>query len=149
MIYDRTSKDVQNAREIVETKVKKFLELTDEELSILKKGYVSLDTINRIENQQKMLKDVLNSMGYYNTSFKNKEWDYYEIFKQPDLERIVENTILLRKAFLVFSYTPENPNAKYYFEDFNRMEKILFDLEEMIKQIKYLYFECGNFECGE
>jgi hypothetical protein len=49
----------------------------------------------------------------------------------------------------VFSSTPQNPKAKYYFEDLNRMEKILFDLEEMAKQIKDNYLICGTFECGE
>jgi hypothetical protein len=29
------------------------------------------------------------------------------------------------------------------------MEKILFDLEEMSKQIKDNYLICGTFECGE
>ena len=149
MIYNRTLEDVENAREIIETKVKKFLELTEEELDILNRGYVSVNTINRIENQQTMLKNLFNSMGYYNSHNENKEWGYSDIFKQIDLDRIVENTVLLRKAFFTFSYTPENPNAKYYFEDFNRMEKILFDLEDMANEIKSLYLECGTFECGE
>ena len=75
MIYNRTLKDVENAREIIETKVKKFLELTEEEISILNIGYVSLDTINRIENKQAILKDILNSMGYYNIPIENNEWN--------------------------------------------------------------------------
>ena len=37
---------------------------------------------------------------------------------------------------------------KYHFETINSIEKILEDLDTMEDDIKALYRECGNFECG-
>lgn len=149
MVYDRTIEDVKEAREIVKSKIQKFLDLTEQEIETLKRGFVTIDTLNRIEDQQGKLKIILNEMGYHNTPIINKNWQYQDIFSEDDLNRIVQNTITLKKAFFVFFDSPENPTARYYFDDFNRMEKILYDLEDMSNRIKENYLICGTFECGE
>ena len=149
MIYDRTLTDVKNAIKIREEKVKKFLPLEEDEIEILQKGLVTIETINRIEEKQSDLKETINSMGYYNTNFINKEWQNSDFFTDDDLERIFNNTLMLKEAFFTFYNTPKNITAKYYFTEFNNLEKILVDISYMINFVKLFYNQCGTFNCGE
>ena len=149
MIYDRTQNDVQNAIKIRLEKVQNFIELNDEEIAILEKGLITINTINRIENKQSELKTLLNNIGYYNTDIYNKTWDELDIFTENDLIRIVNNTISLRKAFFVYFNSPKNPIAKYYYTEINSIEKILYDLETMEKYVRENFKECNTFYCGE
>jgi hypothetical protein len=129
--------------------VKKFQELTENEISTLEKGTITINTLNRIENKQDELTNLMNNIGYWNTQITNKEWDYSKIFNENDLQRIIENTDILREAFFVLAETPKTPSASYYFENINALEKILHDIEAMVSDIKVNYRECGILECGE
>ena len=149
MIYDRTQSDVQNAIKIRLEKVQNFIELNDEEIAILEKGLITINTINRIENKQSELKTLLNNIGYYNIDIYNKTWDELDIFTENDLIRMVNNTISLRKAFFVYFNSPKNPIAKYYYTEINSIEKILYDLETMEQYVQENFKECNTFYCGE
>ena len=109
---------------------------------------MTISTLNRIENKQMELKSLLNSIGYWNNKIENKEWSYNEIFDILNFQRILKNTEILKKSFFTFSDTPSVPTANYYFSNINNLEKILYDLEEMIEYVKSNYRECGNFYCG-
>ena len=148
MIYDRTLTDVKNAIKIREEKVKKFLPLEENETEILQKGLVTIETISRIEETQSNLKEAMNHMGYYNTNVINKYWENSDFFKDDDLKRIFKNTLVLKDAFFTFHNTPKNIIAKYYFTEFNNLEKILFDISNMTNAVKSFYKECGTFNCG-
>lgn len=149
MIYDRTQNDVQNAIKIRLEKVQNFIELNDEEIAILEKGLITINTISRIENKQSELKTLLNNIGYYNIDIYNKTWDELDLFTENDLIRIVNNTISLRKAFFVYFNSPKNPIAKYYYTEINSIEKILYDLETMEQYVQENFKECNTFYCGE
>lgn len=149
MIFDRTQSDVNFAKNIRETKLKKFSTLSDSDISVLEKGFFTLNTINRIENKQKELKQLLNTLGYLNISIVNKTWALGDDFSENDFQRIIDNENLLRESFFVYSYTPATPGISFYFEDINSLEKILYDIENMIDDVKNNYRICGTFECGE
>lgn len=149
MIFDRTQSDVDSAKNIRETKLKKFSTLSDSDISILEKGFFTFNTINRIENKQKELKQILNTLGYLNISIVNKTWALGDDFSENDFQRIIDNENLLRESFFVYSYTPTTPSISFYFEDINSLEKILYDIENMIDDVKNNYRICGTFECGE
>ena len=149
MIYDRTQKDVNSALEIFRTKIDKNIELTEDDIAILERGMATLNTINRIENKQIELQQIIKNMLYGDAEISNKTWDDTQFFYKEDLERIVNNTANLRKTFYVFADTPENPRPEYHYREFNLIERILSDIELMIEYVKNNYKECGNFECGE
>jgi hypothetical protein len=123
--------------------------LTEGEIAVIEKGFITINTINRIENKQIELKKRFNDMGYWNTSLINKIWDYAQIFNVNEFQRIIDNIVVLKKAFFEYSYTPQVPPISYYFEDINSLEKILYDFDVMISDIKSNYRECDTFECGE
>ena len=149
MIYNRTKADVDTALSIRAEYVQKGTELTSEQVEQLERGTITINTLNRIENKQKSLKSLFNDMGYWNTPTTNKEWQYTDIFDEVNFQRIVDNLNILRNAFFVFKNTPKTPPVSYHYEDINSLEKILFDLDVMINDVKSLYRECGTFECGE
>lgn len=149
MIFDRTQNDVDTAIRLRNEKVQKFKELTEEEIGILEKGTLTINTLNRIEQKQEELKNLLNEIGYWNTSVKSENWQYSDFFKQEDFDRILENLISLMDAFFVYSYTPKVPDNNYRkYQTTNDVEKILNDIDVMINDVKSHYRECGNFECG-
>jgi hypothetical protein len=148
VIYNRTLDDVKIAQQIVDEKVKTFQELTQEEIDTLERGRLTINTLNRIERKQAELQSVVNNMGYYDTNVNTKNWSYSQFFDERDLKRIVDNTKSLRKAFFVLKTTPRNPVAEYHYREFNNMEKILFDIDEMTADVVKYYKYCGEFYCG-
>ena len=149
MIFDRTQNDVDTAILLRNTKVKKFETLTESEIATLEKGMLTINTLNRIETKQRRIKKSFYAMGYWNTPITNKTWGENDIFNADEFQRILDNTNVLRKAFFVYKDTPNTPPISYYWDDINSLEKILYDLDVMINDVKSNYRECGNFECGE
>jgi hypothetical protein len=149
MIYDRTAEDVSEALRIREEKVKNFIALTEGEKTQLERGMITYNTLNRIENKQAELKALLENAGYYMDVLHIKSWSADDIFNEEEFEILIENLDILRNAFFTYTDTPETPAARYHYEEINALEKILFDLEKMINDMKSRYRECGTFECGE
>lgn len=149
MIFDRTQNDVDTAIILRREKVQKFQALSESEIATLEKGTLTINTLNRIENKQEELKNLFNDMGYWNTPTVNKVWEYTQIFDEAEFQRIIGNTNILREAFFTYTDTPKTPPVSYHFEDINALEKILYDLDVMINDVKSLYRECGTFYCGE
>lgn len=148
MIFDRTLEDVNNSKKIREEKVKKGIALSQEEVDVLEKGFITIATLNRIESKQQDLKKTFNEMGYYGTQITNKSWSMSGYFLQSDLNRIVKNNDILKNAYFIFSSTPTNAGSKAYFEDLNKIEKMLYDLEIMADDMKKYFKICGTFQCG-
>lgn len=149
MIFDRTQSDVDTAYVIRETKVKTFTTLTDSDTATLERGFLTYNTLNRIEEKQTELKNLLNSIGYYNIDISNKTWQLGDIFNENDFQRILDNENNLRNAFFVYSDTPLTPEISFHYQDINSIEKILYDIDVMINDVKSNYRECGTFESGE
>ena len=149
MIFDRTQNDVDTAVVLRREKVQTFQELSESEIATLEKGMLTINTINRIETKQEELKNLFNDMGYWNTPTTNKLWSENDIFNIDEFQRIIDNTNVLREAFFIYTDTPNTPPISYYWNDINALEKILFDLDVMINDVKSHYRECGTFECGE
>lgn len=148
MIFDRTAEMVENAIKIREDKIKKGEQLTDEDILVIERGFINVDTINRIESKQAELKQLFNNMGYYNTPVVSKSWRYGDYFLKSDLQRIVSNNEILKSAYFVFSTTPKSARARPHFQDFNNIEKSLYDLEIMANDMISRFRMCGTFNCG-
>ena len=158
MIFDRTQNDVDTAIRLRNEKVKfdpitmqpiNLDELTPAELQILNKGTFNYTDLNRIENKQEELKNLFNDMGYWNTPITNKVWGENDIFNADEFQRIIDNINVLRESFFVYKSTPNTPPISYHYNDINALEKILYDLDVMINDVKSRYRRCGTFRCGE
>ena len=161
MIFDRTQNDVDTAIRLRNEKVKfdpitmqpiNPEELTESEIATLEKGTITYNTLNRIETKQQELKNLFNDMGYWNTPITNKQWTENDIFDnngERDFQRILDNTNILRQAFFVYKDTPNTPPVSYHYNDINALEKILYDLDVIINDVKANYRYCGEIKCGE
>ena len=150
MIFDRTQNDVDTAILLRDTKVKKFETLTESEIATLEKGTLTINTLNRIENKQEELKNLFNEIGYWNTPIFTRQWAYADIFEGAQFDRILNNLEILIKAFFIYKNTPNVPDNNYRkYQTINDVEKILYDLDLMINDVKSHYRECGTFESGE
>lgn len=148
MIFNRTEQDVKKAIEIRNTKIKTFSTLSDAEKAIIERGALLVSTLNRIEQKQAELKNLLNGIGYYNIVVSTKTWQTGAEFTIADIRRIINNEKSLVSAFFVYNDTPKIPESFLHYNDTNAVEKILEDLDVMINDVKSNYRECGNYNCG-
>lgn len=147
MIFNRTLNDVENSLKIREEKVKKGIELSQDDLDILEKGFLTVGTINRIEQKQQELSKKFIEIGYFN-NIESKSWEFGDFFLKTDFDRIFKNNTILKDSFFVFSTTPIVVNNKVHFENLNKIEKMLYDLQEMLDDVKIRFRSCGTFNCG-
>ena len=147
MIFDRTQEDIDAAIRLRNEKVKEFESLTSEEINTLERGTITINTLNRIENKQKELVELLSELSI-NVDIENKNWEETQIFDKTELQRILDNLNVLVKSFCVYSNTPNVPKISYHFEDINAIEKILFDLEELHNKALKSFVYCGITYCG-
>lgn len=148
MITDRTENDVGLAKTL-RAKLQSGQTLSDAEISVMERGTLTINTLNRIENKQAELKVLLANEGYYNTPIENKTWEHTEYFKENEFRRILNNLNVLRDAFFVYTNTPSTPSVSFHYESINALEKVLFDIETMLNDMIGRFRECGAFECGE
>ena len=150
MIFDRTQNDVDNAVKIRFEKVQKFTKLSAEDIEQLERGLLTINTLNRIEEKQQELKNLFNADAYFVENFESKSWSYTKYFKPVDFDRILDNLSKLKKAYFVYSTTPQVTDNNYRrYQTINAVEHILNDLDLMISDVKSYYRQCGNVECGE
>lgn len=148
-VYNRTKQNVIDAKTIRTKKFLKNEDLTEQEKAIVSKGSFSLDDINRIENNIYQIQTNLEENGYY--SQMEKELVVYEqqdVFRKNNLTNWIQKTDALKKSFFVYDDTPKKPLAIYHYEEINKLEKILFDINNRLSEMKSLFRECGNYECG-
>ena len=148
MIFDRTAQDVVQAEQLFNEKVKAFLPLTDAEENIMERGRVTVGTLNRIEQKQAEIALQLKDWGYIKEILVNKEWNA-EVFFQEDLERLVENTKALRNSFFVITTSLKNPDVRFFYEDFNRMEQILSEIWQLIEAAKATFKYSGALNANQ
>ena len=78
LIYDRTENDIYND--------------TD-------KAYIDYADLNRIETAVQFISDLLNQMGYTNTTNNKLNWDMRDLRTQEQVNRIKANYTQIKSAY--------------------------------------------------
>lgn len=130
LIYDRTQADITNK--------------TD-------KAYISYLDLNRIESAVSYISNLLNTYSYTNITNNKTDWNMRDIRFQIECDRIRNNYIAIKNAFTVKADTPLIPNNFNWetIEQANAIEKILYDINELIEQMTAGFRASGTFNCGE
>jgi hypothetical protein len=149
MITDRTIADIDAAKKIISQKLKNFEELTDEDRASLERGMLTINTLNRIENAERGLADILKEMWYFGADIESKEWKEGDFFYLDDLQRLINNAQILRGAFYALKNSPVNIVAKYHYLEFNALERLISDIYQAISVAQSNFKECNTFYCGE
>lgn len=149
LIFDRTEADIEQARSIINEKIKKFLATTEEEERIVERGVFLPSTVQRIEDCEKQLFVLIKELAYYGEEPDTKEWVLGDIFSEGDMSRIIENGELLRESFFTYSTTPTKAFPQYDYKNLNKIEKLLYDLFSIVEYIEENSKECDTFYSGE
>lgn len=130
LIYDRTQADLVNKTE---------------------KGYHNYTDINRIEEWCGYLAELLTSYGYVVHITTKTDWKMTDYRKASEIERIRSNIAAIENAYAIMKNTPQLPNTlnPIDIERANAIEKILFDINLLITNMKASFLYCGTFNAGE
>ena len=149
MIFDRTQEHVERAKVLILEKVKQGQTLTNDDIQVLERGTLTINTLNRIEAKSKELHKKLNDAAYFSKNISTKEYTYNDIFDETDFQKMLDNLNVIVQSYYTKSDTPSIPSMRYHFENFNAIEKILHDIEEIYDSMLSQYRECGTFKSGE
>ena len=137
-IYDRTLSDVEYAKQNPET------------VDDLKGSYNASD-LNRVNNDMLYIQEVFHKMGY-TISFKSatRVWTMTDVPTSADFDEYLSDVKTCRDKISVYFDTPGVPDyVAFNFTKANDIEKILRDVEELIRKIRAIYFYSGDIYSGE
>ena len=134
-----------------------FYRTVNDILNDTDRNYINYIDLNRIENRMQELTEQLNQYKYTNNIETKTDWvkqtGVNEITNFPlkiQIDRIRNNLQILIQSYYIYLSTPTLP---YTFEDLdiykiNDVEKILYDLHIIIKNMEKDFKKCGLLLCG-
>lgn len=126
LIFDRTQSDISNDTN---------------------KSYISYEDLNRIEEAVEYISNLLKEYSYDNEVDVKKNWNMSDFRKQEECDRIRENYEILRKSF---AYDFEVPEFRWKdIKEANEIEKILYDLSNMVDYISTYFIHTGVANSGQ
>lgn len=142
LIYDRTYKDLEIARQYVRDNVP----FPNDNLRF------SWDyrALNRTEQAMEYVDSIFKELGYYkNMKFKT-DWLNDEITR-AEAQRYIDNLTNLRNFILMPSDSPDVPTTMngMTIERANDIEKLIFDLNFVIESLQKYLIRSGVANCGQ
>lgn len=160
-IFDRTESDVSQAKKLRANKVANGIELTDDEKELMERGFMTLTTLNRIEQGLVYAQNTLRESGYYVPKTDLVKWEFYAgnfstgysadkvIFKFSNFQAMLDKLKVIRDNFQFPDDTPQVPEQSYHWKTLNDIEQILHDVGVAKAELEANYRECGAYYCGE
>lgn len=129
LIYDRTLTDVINKT---------------------KKGYYNVSDLNRVEEWCKYLAELLTGYGYPVRIETKTNWTIADFPYASEMERIRCNVSKIKQAYCTYLLTPAVPDTlnRIDIEKANAIEKVLFDIDELMNKMVAEFRKSGTFNCG-
>lgn len=128
LIYDRTLADVINKTE---------------------KGYYNVSDLNRVEEWCKYLAELLTGYGYPVRIETKTNWTIADFPYAEEMERIRNNVSMIKQAYsYVSTQTVPETLDKIDIEKANAIEKILFDIDELMNKMEFGFRKSGTFSSG-
>lgn len=135
LIYDRTREDVTYALN------------NPSNQNFLKGAYNYVD-LNRVEEWCLYIANILNSYNYNVQVITKVDWNMFDFPTTQEFERIKSNVANLKKAYFSFTQVPENLEFMTI-EKANSIEKILFEIDKILKHMENNFVYCGVSMCGQ
>lgn len=153
LITNRLAADVNTAKTLT-NKIKNGETLSPTEEELVRKGlrgtYYFKD-LNRVESACKDVMNRLKNYGYYVNIETKTDWNNEDILSIEQFNRIKDNLNELKQSYYVLSNTPIITTGKktINYRDANDIEKILFDIDYLIKSMERNIIRCGVATCGQ
>lgn len=135
LIYDRTQEDVTYALNNPSSK------------NFLKGAYNYVD-FNRVESWCQYIANVLNSYNYNVTVTTKTDWNMSDFQTDKDFERIRQNILNLKNSYVSFTEIPASLKNLTY-KKANDIEKILHEIDYILKSMENHFVYCGVSSCGQ
>ena len=150
LITDRTSSDVDYAKSF---QGKKWDDLSTEQkaeyLLGLKGAYSYID-FNRVENAVQYLSNLLISYGYENDVNTKTNWTAEDVQSVGEIQRYIDNIAELKnKYYSSVEGTMPTTSNWLTIESANYIEKILKNIDELIKNMEQYFVYSGVSNCGQ
>lgn len=148
MIFDRILEDIETAITLLK-KLKSGTSLTTSEKNALERGTLTVNTLNRIENKQAELSDILYQWKYLKEPLETKTWVQTDFFKAGDMNRFVYNTNTLRDSFFLSKSDIPYPTTEYTITAFNAIEETLQNVSDLVDNTSRLFQMSGAVTAGQ
>lgn len=114
------------------------------------KGYYNISDLNRVESWCKYLAELLTSYGYTVSINTKTNWSIADFTYAEEMERIRSNVSKIKQAYCTYSLTPAVPDTlnRIDIEKANAIEKVLFDIDELMNKMVAEFRKSGTFNCG-
>ena len=150
LITDRASSDVNYAKSF---QGKKWDDLSTEqkaEYLLGLKGTYSYIDFNRVEKAVQFLSDLLNTYGYSNKVNIKTDWTPEDMQTVIEIQRYIDNIAELKNKYYS-NVEGEMPTTSTWLtiEGANYIEKILVNIEELIKNMEQYFVYSGVSNSGQ
>ncbi len=145
-VYDRTQADVDRVKELN----RRYLDgtITEKERrewgtgingSLGLKGAFNLSDLQRVEGNTQVIG------GLVAATVSVKGWEYGDIPRVSDYQRIRNNVQKIKNSLMVLSDTPQVPDQPLNtFQKWNDIERILHDVFYVYVRLQNSYYYCGS-----
>lgn len=152
LIFDRKNQDVTKLKTL-RTKVRNRTASTEEYeewLTSLKGAYNNTD-LNRVGEAINFLSELLNNYGYTNDAKARTDWAIEEKPNPEQMQDYLNNLNKLKEAYYIYSETVDLPNdmVGLTFDEANNIEKMLYDINEIIENMEKNFVFSGVANCGQ
>ncbi len=115
------------------------------------KGHHNYADINRIEEWCGYLAKLLTSYGYEVHVKTKTDWTMYDRRTESEMERIRSNIEVIKNAYCTAKNTPQLPDSinPINIEKANAIEKILYDIDLLIKSMTQVFVYSGVARLGQ
>ena len=154
LVFDRKDADLLR---FLELRNKGYANMTEEERSEWDagnmKGAYNISDLNRVGEALNYVRDRLSLAGYLtpNVFTAKTNWLRSDIPTGAEIAQNISYVAILRSAFTLYATTPPVPvyAGALNYEEANNIEKILFDLDELITKMLAARHFCGEIYSGE
>ena len=154
LIFDRKDADLLR---FLELRNKGYANMTEEERSEWNagnmKGAYNISDLNRVGEALNYVRDRLTLAGYLmpNVFTAKADWKLTDVPTGVQIAQNISYLAILRAAFTLYATTPPVPAyaGALNLEEANNIEKILFDLDELITKMLAARHFCGEIYSGE
>jgi hypothetical protein len=159
LITDRTLLDVERWNELRNKSWVDMTELEREEwlgeitpTPSAAKGMYTHNDLNRVESAVMAISERLSELGYKHSPLTIKtDWELADDVTRGDMERYLNNIVVLRQTLAMFPNTPPVPtvNDNLTYTTANDIERILLDIDRVIANIMRSKNYVGEIMSGE
>ncbi len=114
-------------------------------------GFYGIEDLNRVGEAMMYVAARLRSCGWDVKVSPRRDWKLTDMVTPAEAQRLLSNLRKLRTALALFTTTPQPPGGAQPFnvQEANDVEKILLDVEDMVRRTIASYFYSGDLYAGE